>query len=93
MKRAEVATVSDDHPAADGGAPAHDSPVEISPLVSDDSRVIEGSRGMYLDPRQVPMTLMQPSMDAGQPAAIDAGQPVAPATPETPSPQAQSETE
>lgn len=26
------------------------------------------SRGMYLDPGQIPVTLMQPAMDAGQPA-------------------------
>lgn len=25
-------------------------------------------RGMHLDPHQVPVTLMQPAMDAGQPA-------------------------
>jgi hypothetical protein len=33
------------------------------------SPVGSGSRGMYLDPRQVPMTLMQPAMDAGRPVA------------------------
>ncbi len=27
-------------------------------------------RGMYMDPRQVPATLMQPAMDAGQPPDI-----------------------
>ena len=31
------------------------------------AEVSEGSRGMYLDPRQVPVTLMQPTTDAGQP--------------------------
>lgn len=30
--------------------------------------IFEGSRGMHLDPRQVPTTLMQPAMDAGWPA-------------------------
>jgi hypothetical protein len=34
----------------------------------EDSTVFEGSRGMNLDPRQVPINLMQPAMDAGQPA-------------------------
>jgi hypothetical protein len=28
----------------------------------------EGRRGMHLDPRQVPMSLMRPAMDAGHPA-------------------------
>jgi len=27
------------------------------------------ARGMYLDPRQVPETLMRPAMDVGQPPA------------------------
>jgi hypothetical protein len=76
--------VSDDHQsAADGSAPAHESPVELARPVSEDSKVFEGSRGMHLDPRQVPMTLMQPAMDAGQP--------VAPAAAQMPTPQGQSE--
>jgi hypothetical protein len=89
MNKSEVTTVSDDHPSApDNGAPAHDSPVELTLPVSDDSEVVEGSRGMYLDPRQVPMTLMQPAMDAGQPVA-----PAAPATAEKPDPQGEPEVE
>ena len=75
-----------DHPtAADGGEPGHDGPVELTRPVSEDSKVFEGSRGMHLDPRQVPMSLMQPAKDAGQPAA-----PAAPAA-HTPSPEGQSE--
>lgn len=78
--------MSDDHPAAsDGGAPGHDSRVELTRPVSEDSKVFEGSRGMHLDPRQVPMTLMQPAMDAGQPAG-----PPTPAA-STPGPDSQSE--
>jgi hypothetical protein len=65
--------VSDEDPTvADGGAPGHDSALELARPVSGDSKVIEGSRGMHLDPRQVPTTLMQPAMDAGQPATSTA---------------------
>jgi hypothetical protein len=28
----------------------------------------DGRRGMHVDPRQIPVTLMQPAMDAGHPA-------------------------
>ena len=61
--------MSDDHPkAADDGAFGRDRPVELARPASEDSNVFEGSRGMHLDPHQVPMNLMQPAMDAGQPA-------------------------
>ena len=62
--------MSDDHPkAADDRAPRRDRPVELARPAHEDSNVFEGSRGMHLDPRQVPMNLtQQPAMDAGQPA-------------------------
>jgi hypothetical protein len=78
--------VSDDDPTTtDGGAPGNDSTVELARPVSEDAKVIEHSRGMHLDPRQVPMTLMQPAMDAGQPAT-----PTAPAA-QASTPEGQSE--
>lgn len=61
--------MSDDQPkAADDGGLGRGRPVELVRPASEDSKVFEGSRGMHLDPRQVPMNLMQPAMDAGQPA-------------------------
>lgn len=78
--------MSDDYSSSDkGGVPAQDRAVEASRPGRDDSNVVEGSRGMYLDPDQVPMAVMQPTTDAGEPAA--------PAAPEMPSAQNQSETE
>jgi hypothetical protein len=81
--------VKDEHSAADdSAAPGHDSPVELARPVSEDSKVFEGSRGMHLDPQQVPMTLMQPAKDAGQPLAPT---PPTPPTAQTPTPEGQPE--
>lgn len=61
--------MSDDQPStADDSAPSHDSPIELTRPVSEDSNIFEGSRGMHLDVQQIPVTLMTPAMDAGQPA-------------------------
>lgn len=80
--------MSDDQPqAADDGALGRDRPVELARPASEDSKVFEGSRGMHLDPRQVPMNLMQPAMDAGWPAEPPA------AAAETPASEGQPEAE
>jgi hypothetical protein len=62
--------VSNHHPkAADDGALDRDWPVELARPVSKESKVFEASKGMHLDPHQVPTSLMQAATDAGQPAA------------------------
>jgi hypothetical protein len=53
------------------------SAVELVARPSRGSNVFEGSRdsankGMFVDPGQLPMTLMEPSMQAGQSAAPEA---------------------
>jgi hypothetical protein len=79
-------TVSDSTPTVgDGDSPDQGRPVELARPGSEGGNVFEGSRGMHLDPRQVPMTLMEPAMEAGQPVT-----PSAPGA-ETSTPEGQSE--
>lgn len=41
----------------------------VRPDLSYPPEPLAGDRGMHLDPRQIPTTLMQPAMEAGQPPA------------------------
>jgi hypothetical protein len=85
--------VSDDHAtAAESSTPGTRTPPP--PARDDDGTVVEASRstsnkGMFVDPQQIPMSLMEPSMQAGQSAVPDL--PIA--VSQTPSPPPQTGTE
>ena len=62
--------MNDNRPnSPEDSASGQGEPIELVGPGSEGSDVFEGSRGMYLDPLQIPMALMEPATEAGQPVA------------------------